>query len=79
MNDKQIMLTKQIMLIENNPDDRDLTIRALKKRNILNPVLALRTRPCRPCRCRPVHVVARAVGGVRRGSPGWSRTRGNGR
>ena len=24
MNDKQIMLTKQIMLIEDNPDDRDL-------------------------------------------------------
>jgi CHASE3 domain sensor protein len=43
------------------------------------PVLALRTRPCRPCRCRPVHVVALAVGGVRRGSPGWSRTRGSGR
>ncbi len=27
-----------IMLIEDNPDDRDLTIRALKKNNILNPV-----------------------------------------
>jgi two-component system, response regulator len=29
-----------IMLIEDNPDDRDLTIRALKKHNILNPVTA---------------------------------------
>ena len=32
------MNEKQIMLIEDNPDDRDLTIRALKKNNILNPV-----------------------------------------
>ena len=32
------MNDKQIMLIEDNPDDRDLTIRALKKNNILNPV-----------------------------------------
>ncbi len=32
------MIDKQIMLIEDNPDDRDLTIRALKKNNILNPV-----------------------------------------
>jgi len=30
---------KPIMLIEDNPDDRDLTIRALKKNNILNPVI----------------------------------------
>ena len=29
---------KPIMLIEDNPDDRDLTIRALKKNNVLNPV-----------------------------------------
>lgn len=28
----------QIMLIEDNPDDRDLTIRALRKNNVLNPV-----------------------------------------
>ena len=32
------MSDKQIMLIEDNPDDRDLTIRALKKNNVLNPV-----------------------------------------
>ncbi len=32
------MNDKQIMLIEDNPDDRDLTIRALKKHNVLNPV-----------------------------------------
>ncbi len=33
------MSDKQIMLIEDNPDDRDLTIRALKKHNVLNPVI----------------------------------------
>ncbi len=32
------MNDKQIMIIEDNPDDRDLTIRALKKNNVLNPV-----------------------------------------
>ena len=32
------MTDKNIMLIEDNPDDRDLTIRELKKNNILNPV-----------------------------------------
>ncbi len=32
------MNDKRIMLIEDNPDDRDLTIRALKKNNVLNPV-----------------------------------------
>jgi hypothetical protein len=32
------MNDKQIMLIEDNPDDRDLTIRALRKNNVLNPV-----------------------------------------
>ena len=32
------MNDKQILLIEDNPDDRDLTIRALKKNNVLNPV-----------------------------------------
>jgi len=36
------MNDKQIMLIEDNPDDRDLTIRALKKNNILNPVTVAR-------------------------------------
>jgi hypothetical protein len=30
------MNDKPIMLIEDNPDDRDLTIRGLKKHNILN-------------------------------------------
>jgi len=38
MNHRQIMLTRQIMLIEDNRDDRDLTIRALRKHNILKPV-----------------------------------------
>jgi CheY-like chemotaxis protein len=32
------MNDKPILLIEDNPDDRDLTIRALKKNNVLNPV-----------------------------------------
>ena len=32
------MNDKQILLIEDNADDRDLTIRALKKNNVLNPV-----------------------------------------
>jgi len=32
------MNDKQIMLIEDNPDDRDLTVRALKENNVLNPV-----------------------------------------
>jgi CheY-like chemotaxis protein len=32
------MNDSSIMLIEDNPDDRDLTIRALKKNNVLNPV-----------------------------------------
>jgi two-component system response regulator len=32
------MNDKQIMLIEDNPDDRDLTIRAFRKNNVLNPV-----------------------------------------
>jgi len=36
------MTDKQIMLIEDNPDDRDLTIRALKKNNVLNPVSVAR-------------------------------------
>ena len=33
------MNDKQIMLIEDNPDDRDLTIRAFKKNNVLNPII----------------------------------------
>ena len=32
------MNDKHIILIEDNPDDRDLTIRALKKNGVLNPV-----------------------------------------
>jgi two-component system, response regulator len=32
------MNDKRILLIEDNADDRDLTIRALKKNNLLNPV-----------------------------------------
>jgi CheY-like chemotaxis protein len=32
------MSDQRIMLIEDDPDDRDLTIRALKKHNVLNPV-----------------------------------------
>jgi two-component system, response regulator len=36
------MNDKQIILIEDNPDDRDLTIRALKKNNVLNPVSVAR-------------------------------------
>jgi CheY-like chemotaxis protein len=32
------MSERQIVLIEDNPDDRDLTIRALKKNNVLNPI-----------------------------------------
>jgi hypothetical protein len=31
------MNDKQIMLIEDNADDRDLTIRARKKNNVFNP------------------------------------------
>jgi CheY-like chemotaxis protein len=36
------MNDKPILLVEDNPDDRDLTIRALKKNNVLNPVTAAR-------------------------------------
>ena len=32
------MTDKQILLIEDNADDRDLTIRAFKKSNVPNPV-----------------------------------------
>ena len=32
------MNDKPIMLIQDNPDDRDLTIRALKRNNVLNPI-----------------------------------------
>jgi two-component system response regulator len=33
-------MLRSIMLVEDNPDDRELTIRALVKNNILNPVLS---------------------------------------
>ena len=33
------MNDKPILLIEDNPDDRDLTIRAFKKNNVLNPIV----------------------------------------
>lgn len=33
---------KTILLVEDNPDDEELTLRALKKNNILNPVMVLR-------------------------------------
>jgi two-component system response regulator len=36
------MTDKQILLIEDNADDRDLTIRALKKSNVPNPVAVAR-------------------------------------
>jgi two-component system response regulator len=36
------MTEKQILLIEDNADDRDLTIRALKKSNFSNPVAVAR-------------------------------------
>jgi CheY-like chemotaxis protein len=29
---------RHVLLVEDNPDDRDLTIRAFKKNNVLNPV-----------------------------------------
>ena len=33
------MISKPILLVEDNADDEELTIRALKKNNILNPVV----------------------------------------
>ena len=33
---------KTILLVEDNPDDEELTLRALKKNNILNPVVVMR-------------------------------------
>lgn len=33
---------KTILLVEDNPDDEKLTLRALKKKNILNPVVVAR-------------------------------------
>jgi two-component system response regulator len=35
-------MERRILLVEDNPDDRDLTLRALSKNNILNPVLVAR-------------------------------------
>ena len=36
------MNDKSILLVEDNPDDEALTLRALKKNNILNPVTVVR-------------------------------------
>lgn len=36
---RRIMYKKVILLVEDNPDDVDLTIRALKKNNILNEIV----------------------------------------
>ena len=36
------MMNKPILLVEDNPDDEMLTIRALKKNNILNEVVVAR-------------------------------------
>jgi two-component system response regulator len=32
-------MERSILLVEDNPDDRELTLRALEKNNILNPVI----------------------------------------
>jgi len=37
-----IVKDKIILLVEDNPDDEALTIRALKKNNILNEVVVMR-------------------------------------
>ena len=36
------MVEKKILLVEDNPDDEKLTLRALKKNNIVNPVVIAR-------------------------------------
>ena len=36
------MSTREILLVEDNPDDEELTLRALSKSNILNPVVVAR-------------------------------------
>jgi len=36
------MEDKKILLVEDNPDDVDLTLRAFRKNNILNPVIVAR-------------------------------------
>ncbi|HOV40002.1 MAG TPA: hypothetical protein PLG79_14880 [Spirochaetales bacterium] len=36
------MEKKVILLVEDNPDDVDLTLRALKKANVLNEVVVVR-------------------------------------
>lgn len=36
-----VMYKKTILLVENNPDDVELTLRALKKNNIMNEVVVL--------------------------------------
>jgi len=39
------MNDKSILLVEDNPDDEELTLRALKKNNILNEVNVVRDGP----------------------------------
>ena len=36
------MSTKKLLLVEDNPDDIELTLRALKKNNIMNEVVIAR-------------------------------------
>ena len=36
------MINKTILLVEDNPDDVELTLRAIKKNNIINPVVIVR-------------------------------------
>ena len=35
-------MTKSILLVEDNPDDEDLTVRALRKNNVQNPIVVAR-------------------------------------
>ena len=42
MEDDAVSQDKFILLVEDNPDDEALTLRALKKNNILNPVVVAR-------------------------------------
>ena len=37
-----MMTEKPILLVEDNPDDEKLTLRALKKNNIVNPIVVAR-------------------------------------
>jgi len=42
MEDEAVSQDKFILLVEDNPDDEALTLRALKKNNIMNPVVVAR-------------------------------------